>query len=399
MIKKFFIFVALGLFIFGFLNLPPTNRISGYLAALFFPERVSPEKLLQKYKNNEKIKVLVIPGHDNESWGTSFKSVREADLNLEVAENLFKFFDADSHFQTFISRNQNGYTAGFQSYFRNQTSIITEFRKYFKTIFKGAVKKGLIEEKITDYHGTASEENSLKLYGINKWANDNEVDIVLHLHFNDYPGRKLNLPGIYSGFSIYIPERQLPNSRASLVLARSIFGQMEKHFSPSDLPQEKGGIIEDQELIAIGSNASLDAAALVIEYGYIYESQFTHPVTRPLLAEELAFQTHQGIKKFFEFDTFEITKFDTSLLPYRWRVPLRRSTERRDEVLRLQAALVQERVYPPASFSKSECPLTGYFGPCTEAAVIEFQGKHGIDQVGVVGPQTSRELNELYGEY
>ncbi len=38
-------------------------------------------------------------------------------------------------------------------------------------------------------------------------------------------------------------------------------------------------------------------------------------------------------------------------------------------------------------------PVTGYFGPLTFAGVQRFQAAHGIEQVGVVGPQTRAALN------
>ena len=31
---------------------------------------------------------------------------------------------------------------------------------------------------------------------------------------------------------------------------------------------------------------------------------------------------------------------------------------------------------------------TGYFGPVTEAAVKQWQGEHGIERIGIVGPRT-----------
>ena len=41
-------------------------------------------------------------------------------------------------------------------------------------------------------------------------------------------------------------------------------------------------------------------------------------------------------------------------------------------------------------------PQSGYFGPLTLKAVIEFQKKHGITQTGTVGPITRAKINQLY---
>jgi peptidoglycan hydrolase-like protein with peptidoglycan-binding domain len=39
--------------------------------------------------------------------------------------------------------------------------------------------------------------------------------------------------------------------------------------------------------------------------------------------------------------------------------------------------------------------VTGYFGPLTKSAVMNFQGAYGISQVGRVGPQTLAKINSL----
>lgn len=375
---------ALGLLIIFVSQTDFGIKINNYLAALFFPERISPEELSAKYKRNEKIKILIVPGHDNESWGTDFNGIKEADFNLAVGERLLDYFRADANFEVFITRDQNGYTRDFQGYFQEQSSLISEFRQYWQTVFKTAVRQGQVTSKILDYHGTASGEDSLKLYGINKWANDNRIDIVLHLHFNDYPTRPAGQAGIYFGFSMYVPEEQLPNSRASVKIAQSVFHQLDKYFDQSDLPIEKKGIIEDQELIAIGSNASLNAASVLIEYGYIYEPPFLHPAIRDPLFRELAFQTYLSIKKFFE--AASMTGIETTLLPYRWRGTFGQG-ERGENVLALQALLAREGLYG--------CPLTGYFGPCTRQAVLDFQEKYGLVKNGFVDVPTLAKLQGI----
>ena len=66
--------------------------------------------------------------------------------------------------------------------------------------------------------------------------------------------------------------------------------------------------------------------------------------------------------------------------------------ERGDEVRKLQEFLSQ---FPDIY---SEKLITGFFGPATEAAVRKLQAKHGIEQVGSIGPKTLSKINELLTE-
>jgi hypothetical protein len=60
-----------------------------------------------------------------------------------------------------------------------------------------------------------------------------------------------------------------------------------------------------------------------------------------------------------------------------------------DEVKDLQELLSQHSdIYP-------EKLVTGFFGPKTRQAVMRFQKKHGIETIGIVGPQTRAKLNAL----
>ena len=61
-----------------------------------------------------------------------------------------------------------------------------------------------------------------------------------------------------------------------------------------------------------------------------------------------------------------------------------------DDVTQLQELLAEDGdIYP-------EGKVTGYFGPLTEKAVKRYQEKYGIDQVGIVGPQTRARMQEQY---
>lgn len=60
-----------------------------------------------------------------------------------------------------------------------------------------------------------------------------------------------------------------------------------------------------------------------------------------------------------------------------------------DDVKTLQTLLAGDPdLYP-------EGKITGFFGPMTAKAVKKFQAKHGIEQVGFVGPKTLKKLNEM----
>ena len=61
------------------------------------------------------------------------------------------------------------------------------------------------------------------------------------------------------------------------------------------------------------------------------------------------------------------------------------------DVVTLQTYLAADATLYPEGL------ITGYFGPLTQAAVIRFQARYGIEQVGRVGPITLAKLNALIG--
>lgn len=271
-----------------------------YIAGLVFPEKVTPEILKQKYKNGD-IKILIVPGHDKESYGAQYRGITEESLNVRVGHNLYNYFFADIKFFPFITRAYGGnYNEWFTSYLVAEKTEIKSFRDKLKSVMKSLLKTGTVTKNIKIHHNPSADNTSINLYAINKWANENDIDIVLHLHFNDYPGRPYDLPGKYKGFAIYIPERQLPNYNVSNALAQSIKKEIEKTQKPSNFQKEKDIIIEDQQLIAIGSNASRDGASILIEYDYIYEDKIYDKNLREQTLADLAYHTYLGIKNYFE---------------------------------------------------------------------------------------------------
>jgi len=296
------------LFLAGLLSL------ASVFSSALFQEKVTPQMLKEKYARGT-IQILVVPGHDNESYGAEFRGLTEARVNAELGKYLYEFLRSDEKFIPFLTRN--GATGElndwFLDYLKKERAQISNFRKKVKSITKNALQSGEIVRNIKVYHNPAADNTSLNLYGINKWANENNIDIVVHIHFNDYPGRVYNKPGEYSGFAIYVPERQLPNSRASIAIAQSVKETLVKFFKTSDFPKEQETIIQDQQLIAVGANASREGASFLMEYGYIYEPQIHDAKIRSVILKELAYQTYRGIKNYFLENP---ENANTTLLPY-----------------------------------------------------------------------------------
>ncbi len=409
--KRGILLVLIAATLLGFL--PALSRAGGLdfierLLGSIFPVTLTPLDLRARY-HTSKVKVLIIPGHDNEYHGAEFGGLRESDLTLQTGRALYELLKNDERFSALSVRDfrTGAYTDEFAIYFTREADAIRSVRDRTRALMDTLVTARLVERNHGVPHGFAPGEAATRLYGINKWANENDIDIALHIHFNDYPRRRRNSPGEYSGFSIYVPEVQYPNAATSAEVARSVFEELKTSLPQSDLPKERGGILEDQELIAVGSNASREGASLLIEYGYLYESKFMDPTTRKVFITELAFLTYRGLKNYFEDETGDgILDRRTTLLPYSWNTPLQVGMRGDPHVLALQAALRAEDLYPPPGKSMNECPLNGNFGPCVERSVILFQEKYRDEVLfpasltrgtGTVGPATLKKLNELYG--
>jgi len=144
----------------------------------------------------------------------------------------------------------------------------------------------------------------------------------------------------------------------------------------------------------------VDAASMLIEYGYIYETQFTDKSLRSKALQDLAFQTYLGLQDFFEPRSpfAAVGSFDTLMMPYQWTKSMSRATADSSDVYALQTALVLDGVYPPDGRSLNDCPRTGAIGGCTKAALQAFQDKYGISgEKGTVGAKTVEMLNKIYG--
>lgn len=379
------------------------NNTGDFIASIFFVDSITVESLKYDYqaiKNKDnKIKILIVPGHDNEYFGTQFNGLKEADLTLELAGYLADFLKQDKNFDIILSRDKNGYNPDIASYFDSNQANINEFIESQKKLTDYYINLGLIKKYDKQAsRSRAPDDMAFRLFGINKWVNENKVKIAIHIHFNNYGRKKAySAVGRYTGFSIIIPEKQFSNAKASAALATLLNERLQEYFSPSDAPgdlkNDEDGVIEDQLLIAIGSYNSLDAASALIEYGYIYESQFTNPKVRPLALKLMAFQTYAGIEDFFSGES-KIKDKAIGFAGGNSRKLLKNGTKNDPEVFNLQAKLTEQGFYPPSGFSKNDCPLSGNFFQCTELAVKKFQENYNLPSTGVVGDLTRAELIE-----
>ena len=284
------------------------DRVFGYIgnnfALVFMRQSVTVAQLKNKYDSApmtmNKVKILIVPGHEADFGGTSFKDLNERDIVVNISKYLEEFLKNNQHYEVTMARDKVFWNPILDKYFKEHWSDIIYFLSQSKKEMVHLVNNGsVIQTSNGVVHNAAAKDVALRLYGINKWANENKIDLVIHVHFNDYPRKNSKVPGEYSGFAIYVPEKQYSNSTTTRAVADTVFKRLAKNNSVSDFPNEDIGVVEDQELIAVGAHNTLEAPSMLIEYGYIYEKRFTNPDTRDAVFKDLAFQTYMGIQDFF----------------------------------------------------------------------------------------------------
>lgn len=297
--KSLFIAVLLVGVVFVAEGLLGTSGPYSFLAGIFFAEKISPDVIRAEYANST-LKVLVVPGHEQSTGGTDYKGITERDLVLQLGKYLQDELSQDPHLSSQLTREGDGdFAPWFKTYMAENNIDVQVFRAESKIQTLSGEAQGLFTPKTIVDHNSAPTATALVLYGINKYANEHAVNLVLHLHINDYPRRPLSKPGKYTGFAVYIPEAQLPNTRSSRAIGDSIARELALVAPASNYKKEQPGLVEDQELIAVGANGSRDGASLLIEYGYIYEKKFTDPKLRDQALKSLAHATYLGIESYF----------------------------------------------------------------------------------------------------
>ena len=371
-------------------------------ASVFFTQSVKATDLREAFDSTssakKKLSVLIVPGHEPNFGGTLYRDIKERDLNADLALALAQYLVKDGHFEVSMTRGKDGWNPDLQNYFTmNGEDIETFVRAQKEEMARLVGERKIIRVSDAVPHNDAPSDVALRLFGINKWANDRKVDIIIHIHFNDNYPRRVDVPGEHNGFAIYTPERQYSNSQASNEIAQNVFERLSRMFPISSLPAEDKGIVEEQDLIALGSYNTVDGASILIEYGYIYEPQFKVSSVRDIMIKELAFQTYLGLTDFFGETSPMVGPYESTLLPYEGTNIVKNNVSANREVLAFQVALMDKGFYPPQNSTKNDCPLSGVFGPCTRTALVTFQREFDIKgEVGTIGSKTRAKLRALF---
>jgi N-acetylmuramoyl-L-alanine amidase len=194
----------------------------------------------------EPIRILLVPGHDDEIWGAQYGNIKEADMNLRLGAELFNILKKDKRFKIWITRDHLGYTQEFADFYQKNQEAIVSFRDNAKVTMSQKVQNGDFVKKDGVPHVNVNQEVSIKLYGINKWAYDNKIDAVIHIHFNDYPRENKWEIGKHKGFAIYHPEEQMANGVSSLALAENIFTQLKRNTLSVIMNQKAKGLSQNK---------------------------------------------------------------------------------------------------------------------------------------------------------
>ncbi len=381
----------------------PILMLGENAAAVYFVDNKTASDLKNTYASASttegRLRIFIMPGHEPGFGGAEYRVLRERDMNVALAQYLADYLYAQGKYDVIVGRDGSSWLPELDAYFEAHEDEIIAWKESQEDITDSLIEGGHFEVDANPVpHMSVKSDVAMRLYGINKWIGENDFDLAVHVHFNDYGSRRRGQPGEFAGFAIYVPDGQYSNAKAAHDVAESLRGRLDDIVAPSSAPREKGGIVEDQNLIALGSNNTADAPSILIEYGYIYEPQFQDKKTSDLLMREYAYQTFLGIEDFFRVGQRDLA-YRTSVLPYRWDSNVPRSTVASADVLGLQFTLLAGGMYPPAGKDLSSCPLSGVFGPCTVSALADFQRKNDIEGDGTfLGPRTRELLNALFRE-
>lgn len=369
------------------------------------------EELKTAYEEAEaggdKVRILVVPGHEPTYGGAQYGGYYERELAVILSEKLATELRTDPNLEVIVARTQTDWHSTLDRYFDRNTKSIKKFVETHKKEMKKLLRRGKADENEEQAgHNRAPDDVAYRLYGITKWSNENDIDLMVHVHLNDAGDRRGDAPGAYTGLSIYVPYKEYGNSEASKDIAEDVFDRLTDITAKSTLAIEDKGVVEDAELIALGSHNTSAVPSILIEYGYIYEPKFTDPRVQPAVFTDYAYQTARGIRDFFGAGA--VGTYNTKSLPYTWRTDVAAlpfasreasSTPAGGDMglYALQHALAVEGFYPQRPSTLINCPIDGHMSACVTDALTAYQIARGIPVSGTLDVTTRNALNKTYG--
>lgn len=408
-----------------------------------FSKGASVNQLQDKYEDG-KIRILIAAGHEPGYGGAVYQGVYEREIVTDIADELEGLLEANPNYEVIVTRDDSAWNKSLDKYFDKNEKKIAKFVSTQKKKMEKLLKKGTVKDAAEGHGVAAPTDVALRLYGINKWANENKIDLVVNLHINDAPDHGPDQPSQHHGYAIYVPDSIFGNSKTAKALGNDIADRLDALSDVSTNTQERAGVVPHREFIAIGAYGTLNVPSVLIEYGYITEPRFTLVEHREQVTEDTAYQTYLAIQDFFG-DPVEnprkVKKLPTTWpepepLPVATTTPVFATTTTTttvvvtppapvvvatpapvvipptpapapaavvtanacaafttklslmadtdapsDDVKRLQQILAKDKTIYPEGLA------TGFFGPATERAVKAFQKKQGIVTEGT--PETT----------
>lgn len=380
-------FIGAGSWLAARPQLPDTKPIAAVTTAAPQAATSTPE--------GRKIRVLLVPGHEPEEGGAIYGNLKERDVTVQLAKQLQDDLAADGRFETTLARDENGWSPELSAYFSAQWDAIDAWRKEARAEMRSKYASGELEKPdVAMKHNAASDDAARRLYGITKWADEHGIDVMIHLHFDDEVDSTTRA-GKRNGFALFVPPPVYSNAVATRPIAEAIRARLGA-FDPignADAETATGGIVEDPQLIAVGTADTAAMPSLLIEYAYLYQPELQPRASRDLAFRDMAYQTALGLEDAFFGQAAPARA--TSVLPYPWKRTIGPESDPAD-VYALQTALIVDGEYPPSGKSRNQCSRSGQFGPCTLTALDAFQKKYGITgEAGYAGPKTLAKLGAL----
>ena len=168
-----------------------------------------------KPKNN-KIKILIDPGHNAATKGSVGWLGYEYYMTLRLAKQLTGILDEDNRFEYFLSRDGDYYSSPIKEYMTNN------YQKLLG-IYETKIRKDSKLENLTRYQ-------TIELYAIRNYAIDNNYDLLLSLHFDymPYTNRRAKTEGFHVIVSPYNGEFNV-----SMQIANRISQRMQENYKIS----------------------------------------------------------------------------------------------------------------------------------------------------------------------